>query len=333
MKHITTSAIIESTGNKPKRIEEFIGKANSQTDTISIAKMTCPQGWEEPGQTPDFDEYIVVNKGCLRTKTILGISEVKAGEAIEIKAGEWVQYSTPHDGGAEYLAICTPAFDPEKVNRDPAVDMPNMSDEAAQDLASQLRKPTGEKGLRLAAWLNEANELITKKAYAKLASVPGGHCLEIGFGNGYYLHELLQFNNKVTGIDFSQDMVDIAKDIQKDFVSKGDITLSCEDAAHLSFGDHTFDQIVGVNTLYFWEQAIDVLMEIKRVLKPGGHLVLGIRPKRTASPMKFTNYGFTLYTDEEAIALLESAGFGDVSFETSPDGFLGSTILTAKKQI
>lgn len=332
MKHIITPAIIESIGNKPKIIEEFIGKVNSQNEHLSIAKMTAPEGWEEPGQTPEFDEYTIVQKGCLRVKTILGITEVKAGESLEIMAGEWVQYSSPHEGGVEYLAICTPAFDSEIVNRDPKVDMANMSDEDAQELASQLRKPTGEKGLRLASWLNEGNAFITEQAYTQLSTTKGGTCLEIGFGNGYYLHQLLAFNTHVTGVDFSQDMVDIATNIQKQRIEEGKITLKCEDASHLSFKDNTFDQIVGVNTLYFWDNAVTVLNEIYRVLKPGGSLVLGIRPKGAAAPLKFTDYGFTLYTEKEAIDTLKKAGYKEVTFKTTPDGFLESMILTAKKQ-
>lgn len=110
--------IIESAGNLPKRIEEFIGNVNSGTQSVSIAKMTSPPGWKEPGQTPQFDEYTVVLSGTLTAETKDGTITVKRGEALHAPAGEWVRYSTPGDSGAEYIAVCLPAFSPETVNRD-----------------------------------------------------------------------------------------------------------------------------------------------------------------------------------------------------------------------
>lgn len=115
---IKSSTIIKAAGNKPKIIEEFFGKVNSQTSEISIAKMTSPQGWIEPGQRPEFDEYTVVLKGTLQVKTENEIIDVKAGSAILTKKGEWIQYGTPYDGTVEYIAVCLPAFSPDTVNRD-----------------------------------------------------------------------------------------------------------------------------------------------------------------------------------------------------------------------
>ena len=109
---------IEAAGNKPKIIKEFIGKVNSSTDQISIAKMQSPPGWKEPGQTPEFDEYTVVLKGMLRVETKDKSFDVKAGEAIITHKGEWIRYSTPLEDGAEYIAVCLPAFSPEIVHRD-----------------------------------------------------------------------------------------------------------------------------------------------------------------------------------------------------------------------
>jgi mannose-6-phosphate isomerase-like protein (cupin superfamily) len=110
---------ITSAGNKPKEIQEFFGRVNSDTNQISIAKMKSPSGWIEPGQTPEFDEYTVVLNGMLRVKTKSEVIEVRAGQAIMTRAGEWIQYSTPDEGGAEYIAVCLPAFSPETVHRDP----------------------------------------------------------------------------------------------------------------------------------------------------------------------------------------------------------------------
>lgn len=115
---IEKPTIIEAVGNKPKVIEEYIGRVNSQTSDISIALMASPKGWEEPGQKPEFNEYTVVLKGMLRVKTAIQEVDIHAGQAIIVEADEWVQYSTPGDGGAEYIAVCLPAFSPDSVNRD-----------------------------------------------------------------------------------------------------------------------------------------------------------------------------------------------------------------------
>lgn len=115
---ISNPTIIESAGNKPKTIEEYFGRVNSKTEMVSIAKMTSPQGWVEPGQRPEFDEYTVVLKGTLQVKTEKEIIDVKAGSAILTKKGEWIQYCTPYEGSVEYVAVCLPAFSPNNVNRD-----------------------------------------------------------------------------------------------------------------------------------------------------------------------------------------------------------------------
>ena len=109
---------IEAAGNKPKVIEEFVGRVNSAESRLSLARMKSPTGWVEPGQTPEFDEYTVVLKGTLRVRSREGVLEVRAGEAVIAPAGEWVQYSSPGEDGAEYIAVCLPAFSPESVNRD-----------------------------------------------------------------------------------------------------------------------------------------------------------------------------------------------------------------------
>jgi len=115
---IGSPSVIEAAGNKPKIIEEFVGRVNSQTDDVSIARMRSPGGWIEPGQTPEFDEYTLVLRGMLRVATRSGSIDVHAGQAVIAHAGEWVQYSTPGSEGAEYVAICLPAFSPDTVHRD-----------------------------------------------------------------------------------------------------------------------------------------------------------------------------------------------------------------------
>lgn len=111
---------IEAAGNKPKLIDEYVGRVNSSTHALSIAHMRSPSGWVEPGQKPEFDEYTVVLRGCLRVESEAGarVLDVQAGQAVWTRAGEWVRYSTPGEDGAEYIAVCLPAFSPNAVHRD-----------------------------------------------------------------------------------------------------------------------------------------------------------------------------------------------------------------------
>ena len=109
---------IEAAGNKPKLIDEYIGRVNSATSGVSVAHMRSPQGWQEPGQTPEFDEFTIVLRGMLHVEHQQGALDVAAGQAVIAHKGEWVRYSTPHDGGAEYIAVCLPAFSMDTVHRD-----------------------------------------------------------------------------------------------------------------------------------------------------------------------------------------------------------------------
>lgn len=117
--HIGKPTIIEAAGNLPKRIEEFAGRVNSGHSTVSVARMVSPAGWQEPGQRPEFEEITVVLRGTLRVEYEGGELVVRAGEAVVTRPGEWVRYSTPEPGGAEYVAVCVPAFSPQTVHRDP----------------------------------------------------------------------------------------------------------------------------------------------------------------------------------------------------------------------
>jgi ethanolamine utilization protein EutQ len=115
-KWIEKPTIVQSAGNKPKQIEEFVGRVNTGTEGASVARMTSPAGWVEPGQTPEFDEYTLVLRGTLRVETRDGALDVHAGQAVIAPRGDWVRYSTPD--GAEYVAVCLPAFSPDTVHRD-----------------------------------------------------------------------------------------------------------------------------------------------------------------------------------------------------------------------
>ena len=116
--HVAKPTIVEAAGNLPKRIEEYVGRVNSGHAAVSVARMTSPAGWQEPGQRPEFEEVTVVLRGALKVEHEGGALVVRAGEAVVTKPGEWVRYSTPEPGGAEYVAVCLPAFSPATVHRD-----------------------------------------------------------------------------------------------------------------------------------------------------------------------------------------------------------------------
>ena len=115
---IPTPTRVEACGNKPKLIDEYVGRVNSGTRSASVAHMRSPGGWQEPGQTPEFDEFTVVLRGTLRVEYREGSMDVCAGQAVIAHRGEWIRYSTPEDEGAEYIAVCLPAFAPDTVHRD-----------------------------------------------------------------------------------------------------------------------------------------------------------------------------------------------------------------------
>jgi len=116
---IESPSVIEAAGNKPKRIEEYAGRVNSGDGDVSVARMVSPEGWLEPGQRPEFREITVVLRGMLRVEHESGALVVRGGQAVVCEPGEWVRYSSPESGGAEYVAVCLPAFSPDTVRRDP----------------------------------------------------------------------------------------------------------------------------------------------------------------------------------------------------------------------
>ena len=119
-KLIAAPTIVAAAGTKPKTIEEYAGRVNSGHASVSVARMTSPSGWQEPGQRPEFEEITVVLRGMLRVEHERGVLDVQAGQAVVTAAGEWVRYSTPGADGAEYIAVCLPAFSPATVHRDSA---------------------------------------------------------------------------------------------------------------------------------------------------------------------------------------------------------------------
>lgn len=115
---IENASRVTAAGNKPKLIDEYVGRVNTQEGRLSVAHMRSPEGWQEPGQRPEFDEFTVVLKGMMRVEHEGGVFEIREGQAIHTSPGEWIRYSTPEPGGAEYIAVCLPAFSPDTVHRD-----------------------------------------------------------------------------------------------------------------------------------------------------------------------------------------------------------------------
>ena len=116
---VESPAIIQAAGTKPKTIREYAGRVNSGHHAVSVAHMTSPEGWEEPGQRPEFEEITVVLRGMLRVEYDGGALDVREGQMVVVEPGEWIRYRTPDPGGADYIAVCLPAFSPETVHRDP----------------------------------------------------------------------------------------------------------------------------------------------------------------------------------------------------------------------
>jgi ubiquinone/menaquinone biosynthesis C-methylase UbiE len=187
--------------------------------------------------------------------------------------------------------------------------------------AAQLRKPEGEFGLKVAEMLNNTNRYITSFAYDCLIPESGQKILEIGFGNGRLMPQLLSKAGDLTliGIDFSEDMVKQGKEILNPWIEKGNIQLYTASVSEIPFEDNFFDSICTINTLYFWPNPLENAKEALRVIVPGGKICIGIRPKDEVEKLPFTQYGFTLYNKNEAIALLENAGFINVHIKTQVD--------------
>ncbi len=124
---IEKPAMITAAGSPPKEIAEYVGRLNTGNVAVSVARMVSPGGWHEPGQTPEFDEYSLVLRGLLQIETRAGVTKVRTGQAFLASRGEWVRYTTPYESGAEYIAICVPAFSSDAVHRDPSCQLANES--------------------------------------------------------------------------------------------------------------------------------------------------------------------------------------------------------------
>lgn len=186
-----------------------------------------------------------------------------------------------------------------------------MDSARLQQIASQLRQPQGQGGIEVGRMMNANNEFINRRAIRQLAVQAGDRILELGPGNGYFARDIVGVDASVryVGCDLSLVMVEQANQINADLVQADQARFVERTSSRLPFDDASFDKLLTVNTLYFWEDPAAELAEIRRVLVPGGLLVIGIRPRWVMEQMAFVTYGFTLYEPEQAGSLLTSNGF------------------------
>lgn len=219
-----------------------------------------------------------------------------------------------------------------------------MDEATAKSVAAQLRKPEGEWAQQIAEFMSKGNALLIERTIDKLLAGPNEHILEIGMGNGAFVSSLVGSSNslKYTGYDYSSAMVELATEVNKELVAKGQAAFVHGSADDMPFEDETFNKVISVNTVYFWDDIAAITSEIKRVLKKDGVLVLGMRPERLMKTYPMTKYGFTMYAPKDVRQMLEEHGFTVTSIteEDEPpqevDGatlVLSSMIVTAVSNI
>lgn len=187
----------------------------------------------------------------------------------------------------------------------------NLDEETHKQVAAQLRKPDGEAGKQIGTRMNVGNQAMNLATIAQLKVTPDDNLLEIGMGNGYFVPQIVGLNDtvKYTGLDYSETMVEEACMLNKQQIADGQVRFVLGNVEQMPFEDNTFTKAFTVNTLYFWENPPRVLAELHRVLKPGGELLITIRPKEIMDNYPFTKYGFTAYTPNNAEALLMANNF------------------------
>ncbi len=209
-----------------------------------------------------------------------------------------------------------------------------MHEEALKEIAGQLRQPHGEHATEVGERMNKGNYLMNVAAIETLAPQAQDTILEIGMGNGFFVKDILSMDPSVhySGCDFSEAMIEAATQLNQEVVNTGQASFILAPANSLPFEESTFNKVFTVDTIYFWENPTPVLDEIKRVLKPQGQLLIAFRPKWAMEQYPFTQYGFTMYTMEELVALLPANGFVvSQSFEKQePDQEInGETVIAA----
>jgi ubiquinone/menaquinone biosynthesis C-methylase UbiE len=186
-----------------------------------------------------------------------------------------------------------------------------MDEQSLQQLAAQLRRPTGQEGINTGDWMNRGNTQMNMDTLQIVDAVANDAILEIGMGNGFFVYKIAENHSSVkyTGADFSEVMVAEAQRINAEWINKGQATFILSDAIALPFSNSSFNKIFTINTIYFWEVAVKILAELKRVLLPKGKLIIALRPKRLMQNYPFTKYGFAMFSKEEVVQLLTQNGF------------------------
>lgn len=186
-----------------------------------------------------------------------------------------------------------------------------MDEKSLQQIAAQLRQPTGEAGIQTGEWMNRGNVHINEDTLKILDATAGDTIVEIGMGNGFFVHKIVEKDSSIqyTGADFSEVMIKEAERINAAWINNGQARFVLSDVASLPFADNSFNKAFTINTIYFWEDAVKILNEIKRVLQPKGKLIITLRPKRQMKNYPFTKYGFTMFSKEELEQLLVENGF------------------------
>lgn len=201
----------------------------------------------------------------------------------------------------------------------------------AKEIAKQLRKPTGENGKFIGSELSKGNKFITEVVYNEFNLLDGNSILEIGFGNGVFLKQLIiDDKKKVYGIDYSEIMIEAAKEINKKLIEKGDIEIKYGAIENIQYPDKFFDKICTINTVYFWETAEAALNEIKRVLKKDGYFAIGFRSKDKVKKHEFTKYDFQLYNCDELEEVVKTNGSEIYSLTKKDDHDSDAVCLIAK---
>lgn len=218
-----------------------------------------------------------------------------------------------------------------------------MDEEQIKAIAAQLRKPEGEFGKQLGVRMNDSNQYINRSTITMLDPAPGDNILEIGMGNGFFVNEILATDQSIryTGCDFSEIMVEEASRLNEASVKTGRAKFIHGEADNLPFISGTFNKVFTVNTLYFWENSSKIFAEIRRVLKPQGQLVIGIRPRSNMAQLPFVKYGFTMFSKEDLTDLLARNFFKTLNVQENAEPAqelngekfsMVSLIVTAVKQ-
>lgn len=335
---IAAPTVIAAAGHKPKRIEEYAGRVNSGHATISVARMVSPQGWMEPGQRPEFEEITVVLSGALHVEHAGGTLVVRSGQAVVAEPGEWIRYSSPEAGGAEYLAVCLPAFSPDTVHRD------GEQEATMRDSAESVNRHYGraDLGERILAALRAAGkdlEALTvedlspidhfhirgREATLELARLADfsatHHVLDVGGGIGGPARTLAaELGCRVTVLDLTEEFCRVGEMLSQRTGFADRVSFRAGSALAMPFEDRSFDAAWTQHSSMNIEDKATLYAEIHRVLRPGArlaiHEIMAGPGADLHFPVPWSSDGTIsfLRTPESMRSLIAAAGFHEVAW-------------------